>query len=255
MISDLQINLNQIAIYCFRNIADGDYISARTLFRYDLIHQAYWSSLQAIEKYLKAILLFNGKSILKLSHDLNASLELINSIKEIKFSLPKDVLSFIDDINNEGANRYYEYPYGFEKMSLFKLDNSVWHIRKYCSYLKGQINVEGELVDLLPFSLNQIENKNYIDKPYKYKLFGGELENILQDKKSLKREQLVWNNKYYGSKKKRKVILRHVISTYGKPPHFEDKNIFDEIKNYVKFSPTVLEYFNKRHNKQLEPTA
>ena len=54
-IADLQLHLNEIAIYCFRNIADSDYISARTLFRYELIHQAYWCSLQAIEKYLKSI--------------------------------------------------------------------------------------------------------------------------------------------------------------------------------------------------------
>src|ERR1035437_7501130 len=117
--SDLQTNLNKIAVFCFRNIADNDYISARTLFRYDLIHQAYWCSLQAIEKYLKAILLFNGKSIVKLSHDLHYSLNLVKETKEIKFTLPKDVLIFIDLINDEGENRYYEYSYALEKKSLF----------------------------------------------------------------------------------------------------------------------------------------
>jgi len=246
--SDLQMNLNEIAIYCFRNIADNDYISARTLFRYELIHQAYWCSLQALEKYLKAILLFNGISIKKISHDLNDSLKLINTIKEIKFNLPSDSLTFIETINNEGANRYYEYPYGFETLSLFKLDKTVWHIRKYCTYLKGQIEVDGSLVDLLPFNLNQIENKKYINKPFKYELKFGELEKVLKDKKSLRRKQLIWNNKYYGLKRKGKIFLKHVISTYGNPPHFLDKNIFDEIETYVRFSPPVLEYFKKRYD-------
>ena len=244
-ISNLQINLNEIAICCFRNIADNDYIGARTLFRYELIHQAYWSSLQAIEKYLKAILLFNGISTKNLSHELDKSLELINNIKEIEFNLPSDVVSFIDEINNEGANRYYEYPYGFEKLSLFKLDKTIWHIRKYCVYLKGQIQVKGSLVDLLPFNLNEIKDKKYNDKPFKYKLTGGELEQVLQDKKSLKRKQLIWNNRYYGSKKKGKIYLKHEISSYGNPPHFLDKTIFDEIKNYVTFSPEILQYFKK----------
>ena len=245
-ITDLQLNLNEIAIYCFRNIADNDYISARTLFRYDLIHQAYWSSLQAIEKYLKSILLFNGMKTNNLSHDLNKSLNLINSIKELKFVLPSDVISFIDVINNEGSNRYFEYPYGFEKLSLFKLDKTVWHIRKYCFHMKGSVKSNGKLVELLPFSLMQIEDKKYSESPYKYKINNGELEKILGNNKSFKREQLIWNNKYYGARKKGKIFVKHDIATYGNPPHFLDKKMFNEVKEYVKFGGPVLEYFLKK---------
>jgi HEPN domain-containing protein len=247
-LSNLQIKLNEIAILCFRNIADNDYISARTLFRYELFHQAYWCSLQAIEKYLKAILLFNGKSIINISkaHDLNVSLKEINIIKEIKFNLPSDVLTFINAIDYEGANRYFEYPYEFEQISLFKLDKTVWHIRKYCFCLKGQVKYEESLVDLLPFNLIEIENKKYAENPHKYKI-NGELENILQDKNSLKRKQLIWNNKYYGSRKKSKISLNYVKYIGGNPPHFLDENIFDDIKKYVKFSQRVKEYFKKRH--------
>jgi integrase len=53
----LDAHLNNFAMQCFRDIADGDYIAARMAFRADLIPQALWASEQAIEKYLKAILL------------------------------------------------------------------------------------------------------------------------------------------------------------------------------------------------------
>jgi len=59
---DLQVVLNTYATDIFRNQADFDYISARANYRLKLRQQFLWSAQQAVEKYLKAILLFNGKS-------------------------------------------------------------------------------------------------------------------------------------------------------------------------------------------------
>jgi hypothetical protein len=41
----------------FRDAADEDYIAARTVSRLGLNRPFLWSSLQAVEKYIKAILL------------------------------------------------------------------------------------------------------------------------------------------------------------------------------------------------------
>jgi HEPN domain-containing protein len=49
--------LNTFALRSFRDIADGDYIAARMAYRADLIPQALWAVEQALEKYLKSILL------------------------------------------------------------------------------------------------------------------------------------------------------------------------------------------------------
>ncbi len=57
-----------------RDLADKDYISARMSYRVDLTDQFLWSGLQALEKYLKATLLFNNLSTLKLSHHLDKAL-------------------------------------------------------------------------------------------------------------------------------------------------------------------------------------
>ena len=54
-----EISLINFANRCFRNIADKDYIAARLCYRNGLVPQFHWQALQAIEKYLKAILLIN----------------------------------------------------------------------------------------------------------------------------------------------------------------------------------------------------
>jgi HEPN domain-containing protein len=53
----------------FRDAADEDYLIARMAARSGLQFQYCWSSQQAIEKYLKAILLLNGQKI-NFNHDL-----------------------------------------------------------------------------------------------------------------------------------------------------------------------------------------
>ena len=59
---ETQIILNTLATDVFRKQADYDYIAARANYRMCLRQQFLWSAHQAVEKYLKAILLFNGKS-------------------------------------------------------------------------------------------------------------------------------------------------------------------------------------------------
>src|ERR1035437_6420350 len=133
MIDDkLKIKLNEIARFCFRDVADNDYLAARILFRYGLIQQAYWFSEQAVEKYLKSILLFNGMGIKSIGHDLQKALLKIEHLTHIKLELPGDVRTSIIELNNEGKNRYFEYPYFFSELNFFKLDKLVWYIRRYC---------------------------------------------------------------------------------------------------------------------------
>jgi hypothetical protein len=59
---EMQVILNTFASDVFRKQADYDYIAARANYRMRLRQQFLWSAHQAVEKYLKATLLFNGKS-------------------------------------------------------------------------------------------------------------------------------------------------------------------------------------------------
>ena len=55
---------------CFFDIADCDYVGARTLFRNECWDQFLYLAHQCIEKYLKAILLFNDIKYQKGRHNL-----------------------------------------------------------------------------------------------------------------------------------------------------------------------------------------
>ena len=72
----------------FRDVADHDYIAARIVHRYDLDIQFLWLAEQAVEKYLKAILLYNRRRI-KYTHDLNEILTQVLEIKDIPYLASK----------------------------------------------------------------------------------------------------------------------------------------------------------------------
>ena len=66
--------LNEFALRCFRDVADGDYVAARMAYRAELLLQAYWASQQALEKYVKGILVFRRIPRKKPTHSLRALL-------------------------------------------------------------------------------------------------------------------------------------------------------------------------------------
>lgn len=249
-----KIMLYEIARFCFRDVADNDYLSARILFRYGLIQQAYWCSEQAIEKYLKSILLFNETSALykygsnkrKIGHDLVAALQKIEKIPHISIELPDDVRMSIIELNNEGNNRYYEYPYHFSDLTFYKLDKLVWHIRRYCIPKGGPFKVGAEEIDLQQFELKIAHQDKYKKYPSKYTFASkGYLEKILNDKKSIQRELLVWKNQYFG--KRQKKILKNVktIQSFGNPPHFIERCDIDELRKYVELH-NVIDYLKNK---------
>ncbi|ASK93081.1 hypothetical protein XcvCFBP7111P_17620 [Xanthomonas citri pv. vignicola] len=53
----MHAKVNQFAIRCLRDTGDGDYIAARLSMRAYLYTQYLWAAEQAVEKYLKCILM------------------------------------------------------------------------------------------------------------------------------------------------------------------------------------------------------
>lgn len=81
--------MNDFATRSFRDIADQDYIAARLSYRYGLYSQFHWQSLQAIEKYLKAILLYNRTDI---NHNLECALKHTFRLKFVAANPPMILL-------------------------------------------------------------------------------------------------------------------------------------------------------------------
>src|SRR5579872_3880606 len=102
---DLTVRLNQYASL-FRDLGDEDYISARSNYQLRLREQFFWSGLQALEKYLKAILLHNGRSTLHYNHNLPELLKTVRQISYLKFQIPVSVEQFLTRLTSLGDNRY-----------------------------------------------------------------------------------------------------------------------------------------------------
>jgi HEPN domain-containing protein len=79
--------LNDFAICCFRDLGDEDYISARMAFRAALVTPSLWASQQAVEKYLKCILLLNRIPGAHVRHKLAAALDAIKGSGKLLLEL------------------------------------------------------------------------------------------------------------------------------------------------------------------------
>ena len=186
---------------CFLDIADYDYISARTLFKNACKDQSLIFMQQCIEKYLKAILLYNripsNNPVTKPMHDLKKLLKKCQAEVD-RFNLSKVSVKFIHELNRIEHSRYLAYPYYGIDMWLFILDQCIWQLRIYAQpdmpFYKQKINkilVEGL--------------EKHIGRPI---IHNGELERIFADRRpynKILRGNLIWKNFFYGVKKKKSV--------------------------------------------------
>ena len=85
----LRVALNSIASEAFRDQADRDYVHARGAWRLRLRDQFLWSPQQAIEKYLKGILLFDGQSARYISASSNKRKEYGHSLTALSAAVDK----------------------------------------------------------------------------------------------------------------------------------------------------------------------
>lgn len=197
MASHVQVRM---ATECFRNVADREYISSRMSFRIGLVEPHLWSAIKALEKYLRAILIYNGRHKRTLSHNLVYILREVEAIKEIGFRVGDRQREFMARLSSfcdgRGVTKQdYKLP-----SSPLEMDHTVWSVRRYCMYLRGfQMTREGKQIDLLDVNLKNIRSEYYLEHPFEFKIDGGFLEQVLDKSTSDQlRKSLVWKNQYYG---------------------------------------------------------
>ena len=227
--------INSYATQSFRDQGDRDYIAARLACRAELMPQFLWAAQQAVEKYLKGVLLYNRVKVPKLTHDLNVLLALTRQLPAEPFSLDLRPQSreFIEHLAEYGANRYLEKPYFVDGYVHVELDVTVWDLRRYCQVL----NVFGKALppaeaQLILDSLEDL-SKSSIRSPHEFRLHGGLLEEILSKPNHPARAGLVWNNAMYSSRKRSKIRARDLM--YATNTHlYNYPEMLDEL---LKFSP------------------
>jgi HEPN domain-containing protein len=173
----------------FRNIADGDYVAARLASRAQLLTQFLWASHQAVEKYLKCVLLLNRVEAGDVKHNLATALDKLASAQDIQVDLMRPTREFIKKLNHTGVDRYGDISKWSKGPDLCSLDQAVWEVRRYCTKDLSQHRLaltDGETAPRM-------------------RLPGGELEKILAKRSHPAREPLLWQNSYFGRKRKRRV--------------------------------------------------
>ncbi len=245
--------LNGFAKKSLRYTADQDYIAARMSFKAKLIEPFLWSSLHAIEKYLKSILLFNGVDAIykketkknnKLGHDIVSALQRVKEIQGFKFIFTERAESFIRYLNESAANRYFEWSASIDESDLDNLDHTIWYIRRYCfdmnvEYIKG----------IFPYR-DKAYFEQYEKQPHKYKLRDGRecddfLEKVIKDKSDAY-GHLVWHNQYFGQLHKE--IIKNKVHWFSviNPTLFISPHEFKVLENFVCFSKETKDYYKRK---------
>jgi HEPN domain-containing protein len=226
-----EILLNTFAIRSFREIADQDYIAARLSFRAQLIPQFLWQSLQALEKYLKCILVLNRIKAPK-SHELAELLKDLDKSGKFKIRLSDEAKRFIEYLDTYGRFRYYETPYYTVGRELYSLDRTVWEIRRYAKVLDYDLrNAFADGIRMFNLELEAIERAES-QPPQEFGIIGGLLEQIIDRPKHPSRSALIWNNAYYGRSKRKSVTYPRMMAS-GNSPLSLYPHILDDVLEYV----------------------
>jgi HEPN domain-containing protein len=246
---DKDIFLNDFAIRSFRDVADYDYLSARMAYRAKLFPQFLWSGQQAIEKYLKCILLLNRIKAAKVRHDLSAALELLRKHLPFEFRLQEPSNKLIKRLDTYGRFRYFETPFHTIGYEIAHLDMAVWDIRRYCKVLDYSRTLrDGAKQRMLELELSKIEN-SVNQPPQNFSLRGGMLEKILAERKNPARQALTWQNLYFGIRARKLVKLRwHMYA--ANPPLAMHPEILNEVLHYVFLPKEIVDAYRAELTKR-----
>jgi HEPN domain-containing protein len=243
---DIEPLLNDFATRSFRDVADQDYIASRLSYRHGLIPQFHWQALQALEKYIKAILLYNRIKAKNINHDLDIALKHTNKLP-FELKLSPSTLELIKHIGNFGKFRYLETSYFTHGPKLVQLDRAVWEIRRYCRVLNYELELsDGSMKNMLDLEIQKIENSNN-QSPNKFSIMGGALEKILGKKENTARPALIWQNGFFTGK------VRKFVKS---PAHFHSVNaplslhpeILDEVLKYIFIPKDVVNAYKEANN-------
>lgn len=174
--SSAECNAVDVIYESFIITGDQDYLMSRLLALNGLPRGFYWAAAQTIEKYLKAFLLMNGKSVKNFKHFLikifEAACEINEDLKNLdiqphpsiriesaisQYLKRFNILDFLADIDKYGNpnNRYSENGIEYNTGHLFALDSFAYHLRKKI----GVVPISESIKKLSP-DLIAILNKN-----------------------------------------------------------------------------------------------
>ncbi|UGB44644.1 hypothetical protein LQ772_11660 [Frateuria edaphi] len=245
--------LNDFATRSFRDTADQDYIMARAAYRSELNAQFLWSGLQAIEKYIKAILLYNRipqpmKRDELLGHHLDRGVKALEALP-FRMKLSNTSHEIIEHLDTYGRFRYLDTSYFVRDNELLKLDKAVWEIRLYCRVINHKLKVDGKNVDMLPYHLADIERE--LKDPRPVVGTGGVIETVLSNKKHAARTALVWKNLFFNCHNRKTIKWRSRTHSVNSPLSLHPE-ILEEVLKFVWLPGEVKRAYERKLSERMK---
>ena len=253
--------LNSYARECFRDTADTDYISARALYQINCLEQFFWYSQQCVEKYLKAIMLYNKVKNPRGGHDIEklfgkvCQVTIVDQKLEFPEWMSETILHF--KRNGDTAARYRQTPIncGHYDTEMHVLDATVFYLRRYAQTVNMAYSF-GSDIDAKKYTEAKLRSLRLanVDKKWRSALIvGGRLENIFKGKGvgiDPKRKALIWKNLLFGNGKTRHrkaTLRRYTLSTV--PPVFRHPEDLELLQKYINIPKKLLrELLDIRNN-------
>lgn len=234
----------------FRDTADRDYIAARLCCRHGLTEQFLWSGLQAVEKHLKAILLFHDVDTRRLNHDLVTALGMVKEIEGLGFWISEKDEEFLRYLHEQGPNRYFVFPRFTEGKDLLALDSLVWKVRRFCSDFFFP-NRSPKRTEYDRLRLEYVQSKECLKNPLVFRLDNqGFLEEVVDtDRHPQLYSALAWKNLNFGRRQKRTVRLR-LSKRWSQPDNFMYPDLRAWLDGHVHVPRDVRELMNQKSRGQ-----
>jgi hypothetical protein len=148
---------NSLIQRMFVDTSDQNYVVARWAFLNQFALDFCWLAAHALEKYLKAILLFNDRSARGYSHNIVHLYEQVvsfapsidlgelkrpSAVPGFRYREGELARAFVQRMAKLGDpnNRYLTYGYSLWGDEMFKLDQMVWQIRRHCRPLNQTVS-------------------------------------------------------------------------------------------------------------------
>ena len=126
------------------------------------------------------------------------------------------------------AFRYLDVPQWGAAFKIFELDRAVWELRRFCT------------MDLGP---RRVVEANPVPR---VRLPGGHLEKIVDGhRKKLARLTLLWQNAFFGPRKRRTVRVPN-WDRWANAPLAQNPDLLDDVAKYVKVPKELKTYWRER---------
>lgn len=223
-----EVLINAFAFIALRKVADEDYIAARMAWRRMLFPQYFWLIQQAIEKYLKCILLLHRKKIPR-HHDLRRLLSDADKVFPVPLRRSESTDRFIDEVNVGPGIRYGEESWDVHRDMRPEFDTCIWELRRYCQAVR--IVVDGAIVDMTASVLESV-GLSEMQHRSRFSIEGGHIESILANRGSAARSDLVWRNASFGSRQSRTGVYPSRYWHVSNTPAFVWPELLDAVKPF-----------------------